>query len=192
MPLNSKLARLRAEGAGAEVGAEAFVAEAVFHVHDHGAAEAVQAEQRRGAAGQRDIVDGGLRQQIPVDRVAERFVDADAVLINGDSLGQAEQGRNGETAILQVRLQGVVLGIVQGNAAEGAAQKIGETRGDIIGNRLGIGDLHRIGNLAEFQARVGRRNTDDDDFLGVLRQGGRGQQQAGDDQPQSSHVEMLP
>ena len=96
----------------------------VFHLHGQGAAQCVQSEQGVGAADEVDAVNGGLWQQVPVHRIAQRLVDADAVLINRHPLGQAQQWRGGVAAILHIWLQWVVLGVVMGDAPQVVSEEV--------------------------------------------------------------------
>src|SRR6185437_13539467 len=75
------LARL-AEGAAGSLAREAVKGEAVLHRHQRGAAERVEPVDRV-AADQIEAVDGEVRNQVPVDGVAEAFIDAHAVLVDG-------------------------------------------------------------------------------------------------------------
>ena len=86
---------LQVAGGGAERPAgrldfAAVVGEAVLQLHVQRAAERVEAEHRVRAF-QVDLVDRGLGQRVPVDRVAERLVEADAVDIDGEPLRRALQ-----------------------------------------------------------------------------------------------------
>ena len=54
---------------------------------DDRAADGVEAEHRIGAD-DGDAVDGVVGQEVPVDDVAEGLVDAHAVLIDGEALGE--------------------------------------------------------------------------------------------------------
>src|SRR5215470_16573411 len=69
-----------------------FVVEAVLHLDRHGPADRVEAEDR--VAGKDvEAPDRALRDEIPVHRIAERLVDAYAVLIDGQTLRRAHRGR---------------------------------------------------------------------------------------------------
>ena len=65
--------------------------EAVLETEGEGAAEGVQSEGRIGPGAELDAVEGELRQEIELHRVAERLVDPDAVLVDGDALRHADQ-----------------------------------------------------------------------------------------------------
>ena len=105
--------------------AVAVAVEAVLHVHRQRAAHRVQAEQGVGAADQVNAVYSRFRQEVPVHRVPQRFVDAHAVLVHRHALGQAQQGRGGEAAVLYIRLQGIVLRVVVGDAGQVVPEIIG-------------------------------------------------------------------
>ena len=72
------------------------------------------------------------REEIPVDGVAERLVDADAVLIHDESLRQTEQRRRREAAELQVGLERIALGFVDVDARE-RHQPVGDGDAGAIG-----------------------------------------------------------
>ena len=115
---------------------------AVLHVDGDRAAERVQAEHRV-AVDQIHAADRRLGYEIPLDGVAERFVDADAILEHRDALGFAEQGRGGEAAVAHVLLVGIVLHVDDGDAAELTVDKIGQgprwmAVEIFLGNRLRI------------------------------------------------------
>ena len=114
------------EGTAVELHAVAVAVEAVLHLHRQRSAHRVQAEQGIGAADQVNAVDRRFGQQVPIHRVAQRPVDAHAVLVYRHALGKAQQGGNGITAVLYIRLQGVVLRVVVGDA--------GQVMPEIIGN----------------------------------------------------------
>jgi hypothetical protein len=88
------------ERAAHRVDLGALIVEAILHLHVDGPAQRIETE--RGIVGHHgDRPDRGGRNQIPVDGVAERFVDAHAVLVNRKSLRRArrpEMRRSRETA----------------------------------------------------------------------------------------------
>ena len=63
----------------------AVVGEAVLELHVHRAAERVQAEHRVRAF-QIDLVDRQIGDQVQIDGVAERLIEADAVDVDGETL----------------------------------------------------------------------------------------------------------
>jgi hypothetical protein len=82
-----------------------------------------------------------LRNQAPVDGVAERLVDAGAVLIDGDADGGTHHRRCHEPAVADVGLKGVVLDFVDIDARETAEHK--------PAHRLALQTIHvlRVGGL---------------------------------------------
>ena len=117
-------ALVAAEGAAAHVELGALIVEAVAHLDRHRAAERVQAEHRVGAD-DGDAVDGVVGQEVPVDDVAEGFVDAHAVLVDGEALRHAVDGRGLEAAVLQVALEHVALRVLKNGAGNGLLQHVG-------------------------------------------------------------------
>ena len=65
--------------------------EAVLELQGEGAAHRVQTVGGVDSGAQLRLLDRELRQQVELDRVAERLVDADAVLEDGDPLRQPEE-----------------------------------------------------------------------------------------------------
>ena len=95
------------ERAAGKRAAEAGVGEAVLELQGEGAAHRVQTVGGVDSGAQLRLLDRELRQQVELDRVAERLVDADAVLEDGDPLRQPEERRGGEAAEAQRRLEAV-------------------------------------------------------------------------------------
>ncbi len=114
-----------AERAARRLRASALEIEAVLHFHRQGAAERVEAEYGI-VADQIDPVHGKVRHQVPVDGVAERLVDAHAVLIDREALRRALDRRGVEAAILDVRLKRAVLNVIDVDAGHALAERAGE------------------------------------------------------------------
>src|SRR5262245_7934111 len=93
---------------GAENGFDllAGVGEAVLHLDGDRTAERVEAEDRIARV---DVqaVDRPFRDEVPVDRIAEGFVDAHAVLIDRYTLRRADGRRRNEAAVLNLGLEWV-------------------------------------------------------------------------------------
>src|SRR5208282_6886915 len=92
------------ERAALEIGFETLPGEAVLHRHGDGATEGVEAENRI-AGDDRRLVDRICWDEVPVDRVAERLVDAGAVLVDGQPLRRASDRGRVETTIEEVWLE---------------------------------------------------------------------------------------
>src|SRR5262245_46635183 len=80
---------------------EALPGEAVLHLKGDCTAEGVETKDWIVGPDVRAI-DSDLGNKIPIDRVAERLVDADAILVNGEPLGCSLQGRSRKTSIAQI------------------------------------------------------------------------------------------
>src|SRR5882672_5207004 len=78
--------------------------EAVLHLERERTAERIEAEDRIGGL-QIGAANREIRHLVPVDRVAECFVDAGAVLVDGDAGRGAENRRGGKAAKLQIGLK---------------------------------------------------------------------------------------
>ena len=144
----------------------AVIVEAVFHLHDDGAAERIQSE--RGIVGhQIHGLYGGGRNQIPVDGVAERLIDAHAVLINRKPLRCAGHRRSNEAAKFYVRLEWVAGNFIDGNARHVLLQGIGDVQRPGLLDLIGVDDIdarrHLVGIDIGAGKRRGRINQDGGD-----------------------------
>ena len=101
-----------AERAALNLAFEALIGEAVFHLQIDRPAQRIEAEHRI-VGPQIGAVDGVGRDQIPVDRVAERLVEADAAHVNRDALRRALHRRRKEAAIAELLRGAVAVGIGQ-------------------------------------------------------------------------------
>ena len=108
--------------------------ETVLHDDIDGAAQSVEAEHRIVAPGIH-AGDGGLRNRIPVDRVAKGFVEPDAVLIDRDALGRALQRGSLEAVKAHVLEHAVALAVAEANTRHLRAQRIQH------GRAMGCGDV---------------------------------------------------
>ena len=106
MPPYSTWSALRPNDPPESWTAAARILRAALGVDRQRAAQRVESEHRVRAGNQLDAGDRRLRQQVPVDDVAERLVDAHAVLEHRQALGHAEQRRGREPAKVDVRLEG--------------------------------------------------------------------------------------
>ena len=137
------------------------------------AAERVQSVERVGAGHDGDRVDRRPRDQIPVDDVAERLVDAHTVDIDRQALGRAEQRRRGKAAVVEVGLEGIALDFIDGDGADlalerpcrrgaaGGAQRLGrqllEVRRDLVPGHADAGQQGRADDLDRCdRLRLGR------------------------------------
>ena len=91
-------------------------------------AEGIQAEHGVGARDQRYRVDRGFRNEVPVDGIAEGFIDADAIDVDGKPLRRAEQRRGGEAVVVDVDLEGIARALAGVDAAEVVVEVVGRIR----------------------------------------------------------------
>ena len=113
------------ERTAGDLAAESGGVEAVGELEGEGAAEGVQAVGGVGPGAELHPVDRELREQVELHGVAERLVDADAVLVDGDALRQAEQRRCRKAAEAQRRLEGIRGRALQGHRAEALVEGVG-------------------------------------------------------------------
>ena len=165
-----------AVGADLEIGLDALEGEAVLHLETDRAAERVQSEHRIVGL-EVGAVDRVARDEVEVDRVAERLVEADAVHVDGEPLRLARHRRGDEAAIADVGLETVALLIRRAHAGDALEQRLGDIR--IIGPRkvLGGQGLHQGRDLVAVDAAAGKRRGRDHLDLGqslrLRRAGGR-------------------
>ena len=99
--------------------------EPVLELQGERAPEGVQPVGGVGARAELHSIDGELREQVELHGVAERLVDADAVLVDGDALGQADHRRGAEAAEAERRLKGIRGRAFEGDRAQTLVQGVG-------------------------------------------------------------------
>ena len=105
-----------AKGADGGFAAEAVDFLAGLEPHIQRSAQGVETEHRIGAFDS-NRAHRSVRDQVPVYGVAESHIEAHAVHVHCEALGVAHQGRGVETAVRDVRLERVGLGVVELNLA---------------------------------------------------------------------------
>src|SRR5262249_38110395 len=83
------------------------------------------------------------RDEVPVDGVAEGFVDADTLHVDCEALGSALQRRGGEAAIAQIRGEFVALGGAYEHAGNALLERLGHVGRIDAGEGRGRGRLDR-------------------------------------------------
>ena len=76
----------------------------ILHFEGERTADGVEAIDRI-AGNERQPVDGVLRDQVPIDDIAEHLVDANAVLVDGEPLRRADDRARDITAIIEIELE---------------------------------------------------------------------------------------
>jgi len=118
----------------------ALIAEAVLHLHVDGSAERVETERRIvGDDGHRPDRSG--RDQVPVDGVAEGFVDAHPVLVNRQSLRRTGDRRCYETSKLHVRHEWISGRVADDETRHVLLQRVRDVQ------RVGARDLRRANRV---------------------------------------------
>ena len=149
-----------AERPALEGGRAARVVEAVLHGHDDRAAQRIEAIDRVGPH-HVEAVDGAVGDQVPVHRVAERLIDAHAVLVDRETLRRAQHRRGGEAAVEQVRLELVV---EVGGEVDAADQPVERRRGvrRADGRKIVTTErVHGVGRLGDVDGGPGQRRDGD-------------------------------
>ncbi len=154
--------RAASERAAVRFDFAAGIVVAVLRAHHQRAAERVEAEHRIGARHQRDFRDRGLRDQVPVHRVAERFVDAHAVDVDGQAFGRAEQRRRREAVVVDIELKRIRRALARGDAREVRVEVARKIERRLLFHRRVIGGLHGGRNLVQRQAEPFERRRRDD------------------------------
>ncbi len=136
--------------------------EAVLHVQRHRAAERVEAEHGVVAL-DRHPIDRELRDQFPVDDIAERLVDAHAVLIHRETLRHAGDRRRLEAAIDEIGLIGAALLAVEIDAREIARGRAGHEIVRAVAVQRAAAQRLDVGrHLVEIDAAARQRRVADD------------------------------
>ncbi len=130
-------------GAARGVELRAAIGEAVLHLKAYRAAERVKTEGRI-VGPHVSPPDGNGWDEVPVDGVAEGFVDADTLHVDREPLWGALQGRGSKAAIAQIRGELVALGVAYEHARNALIQRLGhiwriDAREVLGGERLNHG-----------------------------------------------------
>ena len=141
-------------GAAHHIDRRSLPGEPVLHLHRDRAAERVEAE---GGVVADDVhrSDGDGRNQIPIHGVAERFVDADAVLVDGEALRRARDRRGVEAAEKDVGLEGIARDILHVDAGRILREGFDDARQLLALDFLGVDYGHRSWNLVHVDAGAG-------------------------------------
>ena len=131
-----------------------MITEAVLHLHVDRAAQRIETESRI-VGHDRDRSYRGGRNQIPVDRVAERFVDAHPVLVNRKSLRCAGHRRSDEAAKLHVGLKRIAGDFTDNDARHVFLQGIGDVQRSSALDLSGIDGIERWPGTCRHQLHQG-------------------------------------
>ena len=104
-----------------------MIGESVLHLERQRAADRVEPVDRI-AGNERHPIDGVLRDEVPIDDVAEHFVDAHPVLIDGEALRRADHRRGNEAAVIEVELELIAGLVAQRDAGQSAHQGVEQAR----------------------------------------------------------------
>src|SRR6516165_750740 len=144
------------EGAAAQLRIGAAVGESVLHVDGERTAECIEPVDRI-ARHHRHAIDGRLRDEVPVDDIAEYLVHPHAVLIDRQSLRGAYDRRGDETPVVEVALEFVAGLVTERDAGKAARYGIEQVGGLLMLEIGGSKCLHVCRNLIDLnQGRIER------------------------------------
>src|SRR5215471_5660918 len=150
-----------AKRAAREIALETVKVEAVFHLDHERAAESIEPidRVRRNNAG---AIDGKVGDEIPIDVVAEGFVEPDTVLIDCNANRRAKDRRALEAAVEHVRLKRIALIVFDIDAADPLVE-LGRERCWPLYRNVGRGQALRVGrHLVAIDTQTGERAGGDD------------------------------
>ena len=155
------------------------VIEAVLHGEHDGSTQGVESVEGIRSAEQTHAGDRASRYQVPVDRVAQGFIEAHAVLVDGESHGQAEQRRCGVASVVEIGLQRVALCGVDVDAPGMSGEVARNVRAAAGPEIVRVGGLDAAREVADVEVvvtdRRGSHDGDRLDFPGPDTQRGRPQ-----------------
>ena len=137
-----ELDSMPAERTGVGLDRPTRVVAAALGVDRQCAAQGVQAEGRIRSGNELDAGDRRLRNQVPVDDIAERLVDAHAVLEHRQALRHTKQRRGGKAAKAHVWLERIALRGVDRDAGRILLQIFGQVALPLLGKILLRVHLH--------------------------------------------------
>ena len=134
----------------------ALIVEAILHLHVDGSAQRIEAE--RGIIGHDgDRPDRSGRDQVPIDGVAERFVDAHPVLVNRQSLRSTGDRRRNETSKLYVRHKWISGRVADDEARHVLLQGVRDVQRVGARDLRGTNGIDRCRHLVDINSRTGDR-----------------------------------
>ena len=99
--------------------------------------------------------DGVGGDEIPVHRVAERLVDADAIHVDGDALRRALQRRSRKAAVAKILHEAVALDVGRRDARHALHQRVDDVLRIGAGNVVGGDRLHHGRDFVAVDAAAG-------------------------------------
>ena len=146
---------------------------AAFRLYRKGTAECVEAEDRIRARYEGDVRDRRFGNEVPVNGVPERFVDAYAVDIDRKTFGRAEQWRGGEPVIVDVHLIRVVGALAGIDASEIVIEIVPQIERLLTQHVLAVAGLYIRRHFIQGQTQAGQRCGADHNDLLHLSSGSR-------------------
>src|ERR1019366_10277552 len=111
-------------------------------------------------------VDGDVGNEIPIHAVAERLVDADTVLIHGQTLRSSQHGRGRKAAVQDIGLKRVRQAVADAHAAQTVGERPGKAGRPVLGQLASEYALDVARNLVDVDIYArNRRRADDQNFL---------------------------
>ncbi len=140
--------RTPAERAAGKFDGASRILRTAFRVDRERTAQRIQAERGHRSRDQLDAGNGGARQQVPVDDVAECLVDPHAVLEHRHALRRAEQRRRREAAKVERLLERIALTRGSGDAIRVEVEKLRQGQRPRAGEQPIVEDLNVRRNVA--------------------------------------------
>ena len=156
------LQRASAERSARQLDGAPGVLAPTLRVDGQRTAQRVEPEERVGTGDELQARNRRLRQQVPIDHVAERLVDAHTVLEHRQALRHADEGRGREASEADVGLIRVALGSVGRDAGRVVLEEPRDVSMSLLAQPLAAEDLHIGGHVLQRRAQARQRRRADD------------------------------
>ena len=141
--------KLRGAGEPAErptrnLTAEPGATEPILELKRQDATQRIQSVGRLRPCTELNLVDRKLRDQVELNRIAERFIDPDTALVDRNTLRQPQDRRRRESAEPESRLKQIPGGPFKSDTAKAFIQRVGEGRRPSGRYRGGRPEIRRV------------------------------------------------
>jgi len=163
-----ELRGLPAEGTGRHFDRAARTLRPAAGIDRQRTSQRIEAERGVRAGNELDARNRRRRKEIPVDDVAERFVDPHSILKHRQTLRGPEQRRGCEAAKVEIPLIGIALRSGDADAVGVALEKVAQVERSLPHEIDATETLHVGGDVLQRRAQAGQRRRADDLDLGQL------------------------